>query len=142
MLKVIRIASVSFACAVFAVILLFLIPSRGKLRVIPHDALIDRIEDIATRVPPDFERHRIYTHAAREAHNRELLEAKSGAYVLATVAGILAALVIGRSFLEPRSSNQSPQRNAGIGPATLDGASPPRPALSSEETASPQSPRG
>jgi hypothetical protein len=38
--------------------------------------------------------------------------------------------------------NQTPQHNAGLGPATLDGASPPRPALSSEETAGTQSPRG
>jgi hypothetical protein len=142
MLKVIRIASVSFACAVFAVILLFLIPSRGKLRVIPHDALIDRIEDIAARVPPDFERHRIYTHAAREAHNRELLEAKIGAYVLATVAGILAALVIGRSFLEPRSPKKSPQHNAGAGPAIPDEASPSHRALSFAKTAGAQPPRG
>ncbi len=43
---------------------------------------------------------------------------------------------------ELRSRTQSPQRNAGIGPAILDSASPLRPALSSEETARPQSPRG
>ena len=38
--------------------------------------------------------------------------------------------------------NKSPQRNAGIGPATLDSAIPHRPAPSSEKTARPQSPRG
>jgi hypothetical protein len=42
----------------------------------------------------------------------------------------------------PERPNQSPQHNAGIGPAILDGANPPRPALSSEKTARPQSPRG
>jgi hypothetical protein len=43
---------------------------------------------------------------------------------------------------QTKRPNQPPQRNAGIGPATLGGAIPPRPALSSEETARPQSPRG
>jgi hypothetical protein len=45
-------------------------------------------------------------------------------------------------YLYLQKPNKSPQRNAGSGPATLDGASPPRPALSSEETARPRSPRG
>jgi hypothetical protein len=44
--------------------------------------------------------------------------------------------------LIPKEPNKQPQHNAGIGPATLDGASPPRPALSSEKAARPQSPRG
>jgi hypothetical protein len=38
--------------------------------------------------------------------------------------------------------NKSPQRNAGIGPATLGSAIPLPPAMSSEKTARPQSPRG
>jgi hypothetical protein len=36
-----------------------------------------------------------------------------------------------------KEPNKSPQLNAGSGPATLDSASPPRPALSSEEMARP-----
>ena len=52
-----------------------------------------------------------------------------------------ALLLLIEEAIEGKQPNKSPQHNAGIGPAALDSASPLRPALSSEETARPHSPR-
>ncbi len=74
---------------------------------------------------------------------------KSGHFVIPAMSGpngfLYWKLVDGEvsaALQKRRMPNQSPQHNAGIGPAVLDSASPPRPAFSSEETAPPQSPRG
>ena len=113
MQKAIRISSVFFACAVFAVIILFLIPTGHTFRVAPFDRVIDGMEYRAALVPPDLEGLQFYARVARESHKRELMEAKLGAYLLEAVASALATLVLAHSLLDRRRPNQSPEPTPG-----------------------------